>query len=296
MASSRRLVATLSWMGKRSGLAKRFVAGDDLAMTIPVVRGLNARRIRATLDLLGEGVTRESEAIAAAKAYRALLAGIQESGVESSISIKLTQIGLAIDRDLCEKNLEGILQEAQKLENFVRIDMEGSRHTQATIDLFKQSLDQYGAQHVGIVIQAYLYRSEQDIQDLTSLGCNIRLCKGAYMEPATIAFPKKRDVDRNFLQLTQLILDSRSFAAIATHDEKIIQRVRRRLKNRQTPDSQYEFQMLFGVRRELQLALRSDGDPVRVYVPFGTQWAPYFMRRLAERPANLLFLVKNLFR
>ncbi len=290
------LVRLLTWTGRRSGLAQRFVAGETMRETFEVVRRLEQAGLDTTLDLLGEGVSRDQEAVAATEAYKRLLGRIQLENIPSGISIKLTQLGLDIDRSLCSENLGSILQEAEKTGNFVTVDMESSDYTQSTRELFRDHLAAFGAERVGIVIQAYLYRSEQDIRDLTSLGCNIRLCKGAYMELPDRAFPKKKDVDRNFEKLLDIMLGSPAYSAIATHDEQMIRRAMELIREKGLPKSKYEFQMLYGVRRDRQFQLRNQGYRVRVYVPFGTQWAPYFIRRLAERPANLLFVLKNLMR
>ena len=295
-AASPRLMAAFASLGRRSGLSRRFIAGEDLEKTIEVVRDLEASKLRTTLDLLGENITHEKESEQAAEAYCGLLHGIRDQGVGSTISIKLTQLGLEISSELCFRNLRRILEEAERLDNFVRIDMENSDHTEATIAVFRRSLDLFGPRRVGIVIQAYLYRSEQDIRNLSGLGCNIRLCKGAYMEPAEVAFPSKEDVDRNFCRLVDLLLESPCFAAVATHDDRMIEHTRDAVHKRQIAGDRFEFQMLYGVRREKQTALCSQGYGMRVYVPFGTQWAPYFMRRLAERPANILFLMRNFLR
>ncbi len=295
-AASPHLMAAFATLGRRSGLARRFIAGETMEETMQVVRDLEGSGLRTTLDLLGENTTHEEESRQAAGAYSRLLNGIRDQSVGSTISIKLTQLGLEISPDLCHRNLRGILQEAERLGNFVRIDMEDSHHTQATLDLFRRALEEFGAKRVGIVIQAYLYRSEQDVRDLSRLGCNVRLCKGAYMEPPAVAFPAKADVDRNFTKLVDILLDSPAFAAIATHDDRMIAHAEESVSRRGIQGDRFEFQMLFGVRREKQAALRAQGYGMRVYVPFGTQWAPYFMRRLAERPANLLFLMRNFFR
>lgn len=288
------LVHWLATLSNKTGLAKRFIAGETVQDAMQTVQELNDSGVSVTLDLLGEGVTVEEEARAAAKAYRNLLREIRASGVRSSISIKLTQLGLDISQELCADNLVMILEEARQLNNFVRIDMESSDYTQATIDIFKDAYSGF-ANRVGIVIQAYLYRSEQDVRELSSLGCNIRLCKGAYMEPPELAFPKKADVDKNFKKLLEIMLESPCYSAIATHDEKMIQHALDCIQKKSLRNSSYEFQMLYGIRRERQLELSAEGYKMRVYVPFGTQWAPYFMRRLAERPANLLFILKSLF-
>jgi proline dehydrogenase len=290
------LVRHFATLGRYSGLFRRFVAGETIEETIAVVRDLNRGGILATLDQLGEGVTQESEAVRATNGYINLLKQIHSSGIHSTISIKLTQLGLEVDRNLAWYHLRRILETASELNNFVRIDMEGSAHTQATLDLFRHALDGFGLQRVGIVIQAYLYRSEQDVRELSAMGCNIRLCKGAYMEPPEVAFPRKSDVDRNFRRLLDIMLVSPGYSAIATHDDAMIRHALATVRKLGIGLDRYEFQMLYGVRRERQLELAHQGYRMRIYVPFGTQWAPYYMRRLAERPANLLFILKSLFR
>lgn len=285
----------MSAVAQRYRLVDRFVAGESVEQAIRVVREFNQRGMAVTLDLLGEGVLEGTEAERAALDYRSLLDAIAESGARSTISIKLTQIGLDISRRECSRNLRLILERARELENFVRIDMEGSRYTEDTIAVFRDAYAEF-ARHVGIVIQAYLYRSEADVRELSSQECNIRLCKGAYMEPPEIAFAKKRDVDANFKKLTEILLDSPAFAAIATHDEKMIGHALQVASRNGRNESNFELQMLYGVRRDLQQRLHRQGHRLRIYVPFGTRWAPYFMRRLAERPANMLFLLKSLIR
>lgn len=296
MAASPRLVGMFAWVGRRYGLAGRFIAGESFKESVSAVHELESQGIRTTLDLLGEGVTRAVEAEAATEAYVELLRDIEKSELDSTISIKPTQLGLDINHDVCSTNLKSILDEAEKLGNFVRIDMESSAYTDATVRLFKEHYERYGPQRVGIVIQSYLYRSEQDVRELTGMGCNIRLCKGAYMEPESVAFPKKEDVDESFKRLTRIMLESKSFAAIATHDDVMIRHAQQLAKDLDVRNDRFEFQMLYGVRREKQISLRQEGYPMKVYVPFGTQWAPYFIRRLAERPANLLFVAKNFFK
>ncbi len=290
------LVGRLATLGRYSGLFRRFIAGETIEETIAVVRDLNRGGILATLDQLGEGITQESEAVRATEGYINLLKRIRASGIQSTISIKLTQLGLEIDRDLARRHLTCILEAACELGNFVCIDMEGSAHTQATLDLFREAFDSFGRERVGIVIQAYLYRSEQDVKDLSALGCNIRLCKGAYMEPPDVAFPRKSEVNRNFCRLLDIMLPSPAYSAVATHDDAMIRHALQTIERHRVSGDRYEFQMLYGVRRERQWELARQGYRMRVYVPFGTQWAPYYMRRLAERPANLLFIVRNLFR
>jgi proline dehydrogenase len=277
-------------------LSRRFIAGETLGESMAVVRELEGRGLLTTLDLLGENSSRENEAVRATRNYIELLDGIRQEHVGSTISIKLTQLGLDVDTEFCFQNLCLILRKAEECKNFVRIDMEGSRYTEATLALYRQSLDRFGHDQVGIVIQAYLYRSESDIRDLSGRGCNIRLCKGAYMESEEIAIPQKAKVDRNFCRLVEIMLESPCHSAIATHDDRMIAHAHSVIERLGLPGDRYEFQMLFGVRREKQIALLEQGYRMKVYVPFGTQWAPYFMRRLAERPANLLFILRNFFR
>lgn len=288
------LVRRFAAVGRRSGLYRRFIAGETIEETITVVRELNRGGILATLDLLGEGVTQEIEAARAAQGYIQLLEQIEASGIRSTISIKLTQLGLEVDRGLAWAHLRGILEIARQVDNFVRIDMESSAHTQSTLDLFQKAVAEFGRDRVGIVIQAYLYRSDDDIRELSAQGCNIRLCKGAYMEPPEVAFPRKSDVDRSFCRLGEAMLQSPCYSAFATHDDAMIRHVVTTVRRQQIGAERYEFQMLYGIRRERQWELARQGYRMRIYVPFGTQWAPYYMRRLAERPANLLFILRNL--
>lgn len=296
MARNEHFTDFVSFAGRKSGMVDRFVAGKTLEEAVPVVRDFSNHGIRSTLDLLGEGVTRADEAREMAGRYLQALQGIDEYKLGSTISLKLTQLGLEFDPDLCRKNLHHILQAAVEYGNFVRIDMESSSVTQRTLDIFREQLDEFGNEHVGIVIQAYLYRSEKDVEELCRLGCNIRLCKGAYMESDSVAFPRKSEVDRNFTRLAEVMLASEGFAAIATHDERMIRHTRAFAAQQGIDESSFEFQMLYGVRRDLQYRLREERFNVRIYVPFGTQWAPYYVRRLAERPANMVFMMKNLFR
>jgi len=288
----------LNWVRRlaiRSGLAQRFVAGENVSEVLDVVRDLHGIGIAATLNLLGEEVKDEKEAEAAANASMELLRAIDRSSVKSQISLKLSQLGLRISKETCSGHLEAILEVSRELDNFIRIDMEGSRYTQATIDLFLEHFASYG-NHLGIVIQSYLYRSEEDIYRLIQLPCNIRLCKGAYMEPEEIAYAMKGDVDRNFIELMEDIFLSPSYLAIATHDNQILEHACRFAAQHGIDPDQFEFQMIHGIGREAQQRLRQEGYAVRVYVPFGTEWAPYFVRRLAERPANFFFLLKHLLR
>jgi len=278
---------------------RRFIAGETLDDAITTIRTLNNDRILATLDHLGENVTSEAEARAAADDYLRALDAIAATGVRSHVSVKLTQMGLELSDDFCYTNTRRIAQRAKEIGSFLRIDMEGSAYTQRTLELFERLFFEF--KNVGIVIQAYLYRSEADINHLIDLGANVRLCKGAYKEPANLAFPRKKDVDENFCKLVGLYLtpaaqEKGAYIAIATHDEQIIRWAREEVNRRQIPRNRFEFQMLYGIRRDLQLRLAASGYTMRTYVPYGTHWYPYFMRRLAERPANVIFLVSNLFK
>ncbi len=295
-ASNPSLVRLFTELGSRSRLTERFIAGENFESAVEVVRSLNARGIATSLDLLGEGVTAKAEAVRACDDYIQLLEAIAAQGVRSSISIKLTQLGLDVSLQTCRTNLDRILDKARQLDTFVRIDMESSAHTQATLDLFEDALGRFGKRHVGIVIQSYLHRSAADVYRLSELGCNIRLCKGAYKEPPEIAYQKKRKVDQNLVNLIQICLRSQAYTAVASHDDKIIDFTRDFVVQEKIPPQRYEFQMLYGVRRDYQFQLRDQGYRMRCYVPFGTQWAPYFMRRLAERPANVLFIVRAILR
>ena len=294
-AGSPRLLKVVSDVGIRYRFAHRFIAGETIEEAISVVSDLNSRSILASIDMLGEGVKDEREARAAADAYSALLQRVSQEQITANISVKLTQLGLDVSQGLCRENLVRILEKAKQVQNFVCIDMESSAHTQRTLELFAEVYPQFSCQ-VGTVIQSYLYRSEKDIQELSRMGCSIRLCKGAYMEPPELAFPKKADVDRNYTRLLDQLLVSPAYTAIATHDDAMIRHALRFLSKNDVAASKYEFQMLYGVRRESQLRLARQGYKMRVYVPYGRHWAPYYMRRLAERPANVFFIARNFFR
>ncbi len=273
--------------------ASRFVAGETLDTAVQAVRDLNARGISASLDLLGESVRSPEEATAAADTAVAMLDRIAAENLNANISVKLTQFGLDLGKDLCVGNALRVLERAAALQNFVRIDMESSAYTQKTLDLVEQSLFTRFPKNVGVVIQSYLYRSAADIDRLIGIRMRVRLCKGAYKEPPSVAFPEKADVDRSYVDLMEKMLLGANYPAIATHDEAIIVRARAFIEQHGVAADRFEFQMLYGVRRDLQDMLVKAGYRMRVYVPFGTQWYPYLMRRLAERPANIAFILGN---
>ncbi|MBX6395231.1 MAG: proline dehydrogenase family protein [Alicyclobacillaceae bacterium] len=277
--------------GLRFG-ASRFVAGETLDEALDAVRELNRQGLEVTLDHLGESVKEVDEARAAARACLDTLDGIARTGVRSHLSVKLTQLGLDIDPSFAQEHMVHILERAGQVGTFVRIDMEDSGHLPATLDLFKRLRKTYD--YVGIVIQAYLYRSEGDLRELEKLGANVRLVKGAYREPPSVAFPNKRDVDENLKKLIDMHLQSGCYTAVASHDPNILAHTRQRVEQWSVPRDRFEFQMLYGIRPDLQRKLVEDGYRVRVYVPYGTDWFAYFMRRLAERPANVWFVLKNL--
>ena len=273
--------------------ANRFVAGETLETALSAVGRLNARGITASLDLLGESVHNEAEARAAGQEYIDMLDRIYERRADANVSVKLTAMGLDISEDLCVAIMQKILQRAREYQTFVRIDMEGSAYTQRTLDLFEQRLYPAYRENVGIVLQSYLYRTFADVERANSLKARVRLCKGAYKEPETVAYPEKKEVDANYLRCMHALLETGNYPGIATHDETIIKDAKRFVKEKQIPVNRFEFQMLYGVRRDLQDRLVREGYRMRVYVPFGTQWYPYLMRRLAERPANVAFITGN---
>jgi proline dehydrogenase len=283
---------------RRNGLARRFasrfVAGETIDTAVAAVRELNRREITASLDLLGESVTRAEEADAACGEYLRILDAIRDTGVRSNASVKLTQMGLDISEEVACRNVTAILDRARSHGNFVRIDMESSDYTERTLRLFHDRLYQAYHDVTGVVIQSCLRRSEQDVDRLIERQVRVRLCKGAYLEPPDVAFPDKADVDRNYVRLMERLLERGNYPAIATHDEAIIGQARDFVRRGNIPADRFEFQMLYGVRRDLQEALRREGFNLRVYIPFGTQWYPYLMRRLAERPANVAFMLGNI--
>ena len=292
--------------------ASRFVAGESVEDAIRVVRELNDKGINATLDHLGEHTSTAEEADKATDDILLILNEIDKAGVKANISIKLTQIGMGLNEEICRHNLGRILEQVKTHGNFLRIDMEDTPYTDITISLYHSMLEQgYDVNHVGLVIQAYLFRSEEDIRKLLKESTRIRLVKGAYMEPPDKAYPKKADTDANFDLLTKIMLDAAHefesdtinldkrippIPAIASHDDKRIAFAKQYAEKIGLSRTSIEFQMLYGIRRDLQEQLVKEGYPVRVYVPFGAQWYPYFMRRLAERPANIWFFISNFFR
>jgi len=279
-------------LGRR--MAARFIAGEEVEDALKVIRRLNAEGFMVTLDYLGESVQEAAEAQAATQVYVHLLERLAAEGLHSHLSVKLTQLGLAIEERLACRHLSMLCECAARHHNFVRVDMEGSAFTEATLRTFRTV--NAPREVAGIVIQSYLYRSDRDVEELLEWGARIRLVKGAYDEPGEIAYRRKRDVDRSFARLMERMLASGVYHAIATHDERLIAATREYARAHGISPQRYEFQLLYGIRRDLQRNLLRQGERVRLYVPYGRQWYPYFIRRLAERPANVLFLLRNLFR
>jgi proline dehydrogenase len=274
--------------------AGRFVAAETLEGAVAKVRELNDLGLFVTLDYLGESVRDRALAELAASTVVRVLDTIERERLNSNVSVKLTQLGLAVDPELCARLMERICARAEASGNFVRIDMEDSSVTQRTIDIFKRLLSRFGQRTVGLVIQAYLYRSEEDVNELGKLDANLRIVKGAYKEKALIAYPHKSDVDQNYVKLAKKHLSDGCYTAIATHDPAIVAELKEYAEAMKIPRSHYEFQMLYGIAEPLQAELAEEGYRVRVYTPFGRQWYPYFTRRIAERPANLWFVLKHL--
>ena len=278
-------------------LSSRFVAGMEIADAIRVAQDVNKQGITVTIDSLGESVTSETEAHHAAEIYHQLLDLIAARKLKANISVKLTQMGLELSPELAESIALSLAQHANSAGSFVRIDMEDSSLTRVTLDIVRRIHARPGLRDsIGVVIQAYLYRSQADVEQLLADGIRMRLCKGAYKEPPEVAFPRKADVDANYVKLGNLLLQSPYYHALATHDEAMIEAAISFARQNKIDPSRFEFQMLYGIKRDLQRSLVRQGYNVRVYVPFGTDWYPYFMRRLAERPANVLFLARNFFR
>jgi proline dehydrogenase len=290
---------SLRRFGERSSLgaklSSRFVAGMEVDDALRVSEAVNRQGMAVTLDALGESVTTEAEAHRAAEIYHQLLDAIAARKLNANVSVKLTQMGLGLSLDLAETIARDLAEHAHSIGSFVRIDMEDSSLTQVTLDIVRRIHAQAGMRGaIGVVIQSYLYRSQADIEQLMAEGIRVRLCKGAYKEPASVAFPNKPDVDANYIRLSCKLLDSAVYHGLATHDPKMIEAAKSYAAQHGIEPHRYEFQMLFGVRRDLQRQLIHEGYNVRVYIPFGREWYPYFMRRLAERPANVIFLAKNL--
>jgi proline dehydrogenase len=276
--------------------ASRFVAGEKLDEALAAVRDLNAKGISASLDLLGESVTNEREARATGNEYVRILDRIHQQSLDANVSLKLTAMGLDISEELCISIMHDVLDRARDYGTFVRLDMESSAYTDRTLALFYDRLYPAYKENVGIVLQSYLYRTSSDVERAVQAKCRVRLCKGAYKEPASVAFPDKREVDKNYVKCMQLLIEHGNYPGIATHDPAIIDQAKAFVAAHNIDQSRLEFQMLYGIRRDLQAQLVSEGYRMRVYVPFGTQWYPYLMRRLAERPANVAFITGNVMR
>lgn len=277
-----------------ASLAYRFVAGDRLDDAVRVVQEINRKGSSASLDHLGENVSEETAARTAAEDYLAAFERIAGEKLDANVSVKLTQLGLDISPTLCRELLQRVLERARQLDNFVRIDMEGSPYTQRTLDVVMEMHDRYP--NCGVVLQSYLYRTMSDVAKANANGVRVRLVKGAYDEPATVAYPDKRDVDARYEEAMQQLLLRGIYPAIATHDDHLIEATTRFAAEKGIGPDRFEFQLLYGIRRDLQERLLRDGYRVRIYVPYGTEWYPYLMRRLAERPANLLFIVRSVIR
>ncbi len=276
-------------------LAKRFVAGEDFPQAVPKVADLNEAGIKVTLDLLGENVKDRKTADDTLTHYIELLEGIHEQKIDSSISIKLTMLGLDIDESYCKDNLFKLLDVAKKQNQFVRLDMEGTDYTQVTIDIFKEAYKKYG-KHVGIVIQAYLHRTKQDIEDLAEIGADVRLCKGAYNEPERLALQKMPAIQEAYKEYAKVLLEKTPYPRMATHDSELIEWIKNYTTENGIGSSRFEFQMLYGMRLETCKELAQQGYNVRVYVPYGTMWFPYFTRRLKERKENIWFVLSTMFK
>ena len=278
-------------------LSSRFIAGMEIADALRVAESVNKQGMAVSIDSLGESVTSEAEALRAADIYHQLLDVIAERKLKANISVKLTQMGLEVSPEFAESLALSLTQHARSAGSFIRIDMEDSTLTQVTLDIVRRIHARPDLREsIGVVIQSYLYRSQADVEQLLAEGIRVRLCKGAYKEPAEVAFPRKSDVDVNYVKLSQLLLESTYYHGLATHDERMIDAAISYAREKKIDPSRFEFQMLYGIKRDLQRKLVREGYNVRVYVPFGPEWYPYFMRRLAERPANVLFIARNYFR
>jgi proline dehydrogenase len=286
-------VASRYGMRRPTSFARRFIAGETVAEAIDAARALEARRMSHTLDLLGESVTTLEGADAATRAYLSTIDAIVAAGIERNISLKLTQLGLDADKASAVDNLRKILERAEPAGFFVRIDMEDSSYTEVTLQVF-ETLWHHGHRQIGVVLQSDLYRSERDLQHLNTLGARVRLVKGAYREPKTVAYQHKPDVDAAYARMLKSLLTDGTYPAIATHDPLMIDLAREWARTHNIGADRFEFQMLYGIRRDLQKRLVEEGYRLRVYVPFGREWFPYFMRRLGERPANVLFVARGI--
>jgi proline dehydrogenase len=294
-SKSLRFAAERTWAGQR--ISRRFVAGTTVEEALAATRAVNQLGLSVSVDNLGENVTNADEARHSAQLYHQMLDRMNEQGLNANVSLKLTHMGLDVDEAMAFQISSNVVEHAARINNFVRVDMEGSAYTQKTLDFVRRLHQKPGlAGHVGAVIQAYLFRSEKDIEQLAAEGIRVRLCKGAYKEPPEIAFAAKTDVDANYVKLMKMLLKSGTYHGMATHDERMINATIAYAQKEKIAASAFEFQMLYGVRRDLQLKLVKEGWRCRVYIPFGTEWYPYLMRRLAERPANAVFILKNLFR
>jgi proline dehydrogenase len=291
LSRQHRLKELLSRVPGFKQITRRFIAGENIDDALNAIRELNALGITASFDHLGESISSKAEAETDVVEYLHVLDRIEEEGIASNISIKPTQLGLDVAEELCLENLERLLVAAKRHNNFVRIDMEDSPRTDATLRIFFSLRQRFD--NVGIVLQAYLYRTEKDLADVLAAGGRVRLCKGAYDEPESVAFPDKADVDRNFVKLMQIMLRSGIYHGIATHDDSMINATKEFSARERIPNEAWEFQMLYGIRRDQQIKLAKAGYGMRTYVPYGEYWYPYFMRRLAERPANIWFVLKN---
>jgi len=292
-SGSLKRLASRYGMRRPSSFARRFIAGETVEEAIVAARALEARGLTHTLDHLGESVATLGEADAATREYLAILAAIVDAGIGRNISLKLTQLGLDVDKASAIDNLRKILDRAEPAGFFVRIDMENSPYTDVTLEIF-ETLWQQGCRQMGVVLQSALYRSEQDLARINALGARVRLVKGAYKEPKSVAYQRKEDVDAAYERMLKVLLTQGHYPAIATHDPHMIAIARRTAAERHLPSDAFEFQMLYGIRRDLQTQLVADGYRVRIYVPFGREWFPYFMRRLGERPANVGFVLRGI--
>jgi proline dehydrogenase len=286
-------LASRHGMRGRGAFARRFIAGETLDDAIEAVRQLEAQGLHHTLDHLGESVTTRDGSDTCTREYLEVIEAVAGAGVERNISLKLTQLGLDVDRAICVDNLRRILDAGDARGFFVRVDMESAHYTDATLEIV-ETVWRGGHHNVGVVLQSCLYRTEKDLERVNALGVRVRLVKGAYLEPKTVAYPLKSDVDAAYLRLARRLLTEGAYPAIATHDERILAGVKRFAADKAIAPDRYEFQMLYGIRRDLQAALTAEGHQVRVYVPFGKEWFPYFMRRLGERPANVGFVLRSL--